>query len=177
MSKSLLALTAEVAEIERKILENNGELTPEIEQMLDLSSGDLRAKVDAYKVILDAFEWRSAQFKSIKDQSAAAQKTFDNLRDRLKDNLKYCAKQIGTDDLRGNDWRFKISTSKPRVVYDDTPIPTYFCKEKVEYVPDRDAIESALRLGENVPGAALEQSESIRVYVNNEPKYVKGDKS
>lgn len=173
--KSLLTLTSEIAAIEQAILANDGELTPEIEKMLDLSTGDMKSKVDSYKHVMDAIDWRAAYFKSIKDQAAAAQKTFDGLKDRLKNNLKFCATKLKTDDLRGHDWRFKISTLKPKIVFDGTPVPPEFCKEVVTktMAPDRDAIEKALLLGEAVPGAAFEEVQSLRSYVNNEPKQVK----
>lgn len=175
--RNLVAIAAHIADIERQILEAGGELTPEIEAAFDLSQGEFSEKIDRYYWMIQACDWRAAQFKSIADQGTAARKNFENVKERLKDRLKLVAKEGDVDELKGVDWRFKISvSSKPKLVFTGEPIPQEWCKEEIKFVPDKERIENALLMGEKVPGVHFEDVQSIRSYPNKGPKLMKESK-
>lgn len=175
-SKSLVALASEIAMLEKEIMEAGGELTPELERLMDLTGGGIAEKVDKYRHVMDAFDTRAMFFKDIENQAYAGRKIFENHKDRLKDNLKYAMKLQGTTELCGNAFRFKLSVSKPKlVIVDEALIPAEYKKDKIVKVVDREAIENDLALGAEIPGVIVEPTDSIRGYVhgNSKPKQVK----
>lgn len=168
-SKSLVDLVRELTEIERQIIEGDGALPPETEQMFDLTHGEIATKVDRYKHVIDALEMRAMHFKAMADEATAARRTFENHRQRLRENLKFAIKSMDTDEVCGHDWRYKLSTLKPRLVIDESQLPRdWFIHETiVQSSPDKEGILKAMQLGEEIPGCTLESSEQLRSYVNH----------
>ena len=165
VSRSLIHLTSEIAALERALLENGGELPADLEAHFDLASGDLREKVDRYRHIIDAFGARADYFAELEKQARDAKKVFENQAERLKANLRRAIEATGQDELLGNDWRYKLTRGKEKLVTTND-LPDTFKKEKVTLEPDKDQIISALEMGFEVPGAALVETTSLRCYVN-----------
>lgn len=149
------------AEIEMLLVEAEGELTPAVEQSL----AQLARKVDDCVFVLDRLEKvaefyveRAAKLERIARAAKAS-------RERLKTYVKAVMEASSTDELLGDDFRFKASTSAPRVVVtDEKLVPMKFLEEKVSLVPNKKLILEALEAGEEVPGAQAEQGKTLRVY-------------
>lgn len=164
-SKNLVQLAAEVASLEHALLESGGELPADLEATFDLTTGDLRNKVDRYHHVIDAFEARARYFEGIERQAKDARKVFENQVERLKANLRHAMTATSEKELLGNDWRYVLAKGKEKLVTNESLPPEYF-REKVTLEPDKDSIRSALEMGFDVPGAALVESASLRAYVN-----------
>jgi hypothetical protein len=165
VNKNLIALAAEVAALERALLESGGELPPDLEATFDLTTGNLRAKVDRYRSVIDAFEARAKYFADLKAQAKAAQETFETQVERLKGRLRHAMTSSGETELQGNDWRYVLAHGKEKLVIKDSLPPEYLI-EKVTLEPDKESIRTALEMGFAVPGAELVESTSLRAYVN-----------
>lgn len=163
---SLVSLVFDITEIERQIVQCDGELTPELEAQFDLTTGDIRSKIDAYKIVSDAFQARAEYFKDSAEQLTHARRLFENQKNRLKENVKFAMKNLNVTELEGNDWRYKLSRGKPALQIDESLLPDGFFKTVETKVVDRVAIEEALALGMTIPGVSMQESESLRVYVN-----------
>ena len=147
-----------------------GELSPELEAEFDLTSGDLRAKIDKYHHVIDAFAARAEYFAQIEASAKAAKKIFENQRERLRQNLRYTMEASGEEELQGNDWRYRLCRGKEKLELDLKSLPPGYMREKVVLEPDREQIATELSMGFEVPGAALVESNSLRAYVNVEAK-------
>lgn len=181
-NKSLVMIASEIAMLEKKVMEANGEITPEIEALMDLSTGNLIEKIDRTRYVMDAFDTRAMYFKDIENQAYAGRKLFENSKDRLKQNLKKSMTMMNTDELCGESYRYKLSISKPKLrVVDEALIPVQYKKEKVTttMVADMELIENDLALGVEIPGVAMERTETLRGYIHgaNKPKQVKESKN
>lgn len=167
VSNSLVAIASRFYDIDRMLIESAGEMTPEIQSFMDLAQGDMADKIDNYKLYIEHLESRAEYFASIERQAYAAAALFKNQVKRMKDNLKTTALQIGTSDLLGNDYRFKVSTSKPKLKIDNAEaIPVKFMEEIISFVPNKGLIEMEIADGKEVPGCKMESTISIRDYVN-----------
>lgn len=165
-NKSLMAITAEVIAVERALIENDGVLPPEIEEQFNLATGDLKDKVDRYWIVLEALDARAGYFKSLAESATAARKMIENKHASLKANLKFTMQQLNLSELEGNDYRYKLSNSKPKLVIDDDALPPGYKKAVQTFVPDKEQIENDLALGMSVPGAHMETVQSLRGYMN-----------
>lgn len=167
MNKPLVALVSEFAELDRLLIESGGELTPEIEQQFMINRDNMRSKVDRYKLYMDHLDARAVYFKDIADQALAAKRLFENHKSRLKENVKYAMSSMDTTELEGDDWRFKLSAPKDKISIDDKLLPEDFKKTEIIKIPDREAVETALMLGEEIPGVTVEKSYQLRSYINH----------
>ena len=165
-NKSLVSLVQELTQIERELIQNEGTLSPESEQLFDLTQGDIKTKVDRYKHVMDAMDARSVYFKERADEMARARKLFESQKERLKSILKYAMTSLDTPELEGYDWRWRLSPLKDKLVIDATELPREYMKEEKIMVPNREAIEGDLLLGKTILGARFESSTMLRSYVN-----------
>ena len=164
-TKNLVHLANRVADLEQALLENDGVLPPELEEQFDLSTGELREKIDRYKYVIDAFESRAEYFKKMEADVKAAKKIFDNQAERLRDRLKYVMNAGGETELVGHDWRFKLSNAKEKLVV-GKEVPDEFMKDVVVREVDKESIITSIKMGFPVAGCELVPSQSMRVYVN-----------
>lgn len=156
--------------LELAIIENGGELTPELEASLTQISLDVAESVDRTHFALDRIEnavgyWKAkaAEYKKIAD-------SLDTAHDRMKNYIKAVMADSGKSDLVGVEVRYKLSRAKPKVVIDEDKLAPAYFKEKLTLVPEKERIKQDLELGVPVDGARLEESFTLRAYPN------KGDK-
>lgn len=165
-NKSLVVLVQEFAEMDRALIESGGELTPDLEAQMSITGENLKGKVDRYKLYMDHLDSRAEYFKAIEYQARDARKLFENHNNSLRAKLKMAMNALGVADLYGNDWRFKLSSAKPKMLINEDELDPKYKKEVTTLVPDKERIEMDLTLGITVPGATLESTQSLRGYVH-----------
>jgi len=166
VSTSLLAIQDQYNRIMQVIIENGGELTPELEaalQDIELNRAD---KVDSYKAVMDKMDVEEILWKERAAEFQTVARACRNVKERLKVNIKALMSSSMVTDVSGNYWRFKLSNSKDSVeITDSREIPAKYCTEKVELVPDKAMILVALQSGEQIDGVVLKKGTSLRSYV------------
>jgi hypothetical protein len=163
--KSLVALAQESAEIERIIIESDGELTPELEKALTINEINLPDKVEGYHNIIQRVELMSEHYKRQVEFYARLKKSCDNFETALKENIKTAMRITNTSEIAGNSIVYKLTNSNPKlIVFDEKVLPQEYKKEVVETVIDNKKIKDHLVAGLNVDGARLEPTDSLRKF-------------
>lgn len=165
-NKSLVSIVNQAMDIERVLMESGGEITESIELALAVNSKELAEKVDGYHMVIERFEALETHYKSRSDFFKTISGQCKSVVNRLKDNIKFAMQEMGAEEIRGNDMRFKLSPTQGRLVIEDPEmIPVEFKTEIVETKIDEKSIKEALKSSE-VPGAKLEPGFSLRTYAN-----------
>jgi len=163
--KSLIALAKESAEIERIIIESEGELTPDVEQALAVSEITLPDKVEGYHNILERVELMTEHYKRQAEFFAKLKKSCENFEKALKENIKTAMRITKTDEIQGNTIVYKLCPSTPSlVVFDKEALPAEYKKQVVETVVDNKRIKEHLSAGLSVDGARLDPTDSLRKF-------------
>jgi len=165
-NKSLVQIVHDSIDIEKLLMESEGEMTPEIEKALAITEASLTDKVDGYVHIIERFEAlathykdRAEFFKTVSGRCATAAKVLQN-------NIKYAMSQMSVFELKGNDMRFKIAPTSGTVIIDDEEmIPVEFKEQVMQTKVKTKELKEALAKGE-VTGARLEPGFSLRMYAN-----------
>lgn len=172
---SLVKIVNEVALIEQKLIESEGQVTPEIEALLLVNAELLPDKIDSYSHIMERFEAISDYYENRSLFFAKAASRCEQAKERLKENIKLAMKTLNVDELSGQDVRFKLQPVKSRVVIeDDSLIPKDYKKEVIKYEIKKERLRGDLEIGP-VPGAKLEKSYSLKTYAATPAK--KGKKN
>ena len=153
--------------IESSLSENNGELTDELDGAFELTNEALADKVDSYAFVMDRCNSMEEEYLAKAAVLGRIAKGYARLRDSLETRLKLASKQLG-DELIGNDWRFKVSTTEGKLIVDlpaEKLPPEYVTMETVFSVNTK-ALKNDLKLGLEVNGARIEKGQSIRRYPN-----------
>lgn len=149
------------------LVETGGEMTPEIEAALINIDSRTPDKIDAYAIIMERMDMESKYWKDKAKYMSAVGKACENVKEKLRSNIKYAMQELGKRELAGRDVRFVLSPSKPTLVIKEEFLDAKYFKTEVVKTPDKKAIEEALLLGEDVEGAMVVESYSLRQYANS----------
>lgn len=174
MSDSLLKQINDQNDLMAKLIESDGELTEDMEKALATLETSVPAKLDSYYLIMERLEAEAEYFKSRAEEFSMAAKQMTAARDRLKKNIKFAMENSGVAELAGNDYRFTLSKSKPRLIIQDELVPDDYKVEVVTIEIEKDRIADHLREGLVIPGCRFEPVMSFRSSVNK--KLLKGKK-
>ena len=159
--RSLAQLVEMSVSVERALIEAGGELTPEVESLLNVVAAELPAKVDSYKAVMDRLSLAGDYYADKAKDYQTAAKSCAKAVERLKDNIKFAMRSLDAKTVEGLDNKFTLTEMASKVVLTDV-VPKQFMREVTKFEPDLDAIRSALVMGDNLPFARLQEVHALR---------------
>lgn len=158
---TLFNITAEQRRINDLLMENGGELTPELEEALIINAENFAIKVDGYATSIHKFESLAEAADAEIKRITAIKKSATNSAKRLKEALTYGMDVMGIDkaEIGLNKLSFRNTTAVN--ITDETLIPAQFIK--VETSPDKAAIKKALQSGILVEGTELVTNRNLQI--------------
>jgi hypothetical protein len=163
---SLIRALTEANSIDLKLAESGGEITPEIQELMDIVDLSIPEAIDRereFLLRLEAFEneWRT-RLKPVQKQPATLKKIRENRERAIKE---LCA-QAGKTELVGNDYVLCVTPIKPRLAIDPDKIPEKYKRTVTVVEIDEEMIEQDLHLGLAVEGAELKPNFQLRFKLN-----------
>lgn len=161
MIPALYKISQEQLRINEALMENGGELTPELEEALIINENNFAVKVENYIASIHHFdalvEAADAEIKRI----TAIKKAAFNASRGLKDNLTNGMAVMGLEkaDIGLNKLSFRHSTAV--TVTDESKIPP--CYIKVETKVDKESLKRDLKAGLVIEGAALTTNKTLQI--------------
>ena len=160
---TLYGITNEMQQLLRLIEENEGEMTPEIENALAISEDNFAAKSEDYGHAILNLKAMAAAAKAEKERLATLQRFYENTYNRLDTALKAAMVATGHDKVETPTMRLSLRHSTATEVDDLDQVPAEYKTTKVEVVADKTAIKKAIQSGESVPGAHLVENVSLQI--------------
>ena len=158
---TLYNISADFLRIVEALQENDGELTPEIEEALLVNDQNFIAKTENYIeaiAMMEAYEQlaadREKEFQAKKRKAANAKR-------RLKERLQYAMELMGRDKVEIGLNKLSLRESLSVNITDEARIPAYYIK--VETKINKDSIRRDLKAGIAVEGAELLTTKSIQI--------------
>jgi hypothetical protein len=143
------------------IEEAEGEITPEIENQLAINEKELQEKSIAYLEIIKQKERFVADIDAEIKRLQALKKQNSNLVSFLKDRLLNAVNLFG--DFTVGTLTFGKRKSTKLKITDEQRIDTKFTKRELVITPDKMKIKEAIKSGETVQGAELEENYSLKI--------------
>lgn len=161
--KSLFRLSNELLEIEQILVEQGGELTPELEAAHVKSLAESKQKVTDYCLFLDHIHHQKAFIMQQIENAESHIKRLEALELRLEGMSILALENSNKDKLEGFNGRF-IGTRRSASVdiYDDTLIPKDYVKIETKEKISKEMIKEALDSGKEVPGARIIEKKNFR---------------
>lgn len=153
-----------------QLIQNEGEITEEMEKDLIIRETNLPLKIDGYYHRMQRLKGEIQYFQSRAKEIQAIIKIFQNGEKWLKTNLATSMETLGVNELLGDQKRFAKKKCKSKLIIDEDSLPAKYLKEEVVYSADKDLIREKLEAGEKITGAKLEESYSITPYNNTKGK-------
>lgn len=113
---NLFQISAELNEIYDIIEENDGEITPEIEERLNIAEGNFKGKIDDYVSLIRILEGQVDQCAEEAKRIAKVKKSKENLKTRLSNFVIKAIEQFGDTSKSGTKYvdfgTYKVSARK-----------------------------------------------------------------
>lgn len=141
----------------------NEEVAPEdVSDTLESITDAIEVKAEGYAAVIKTLEAESAALKVEKDRIAKRQTSLDNNAKRLKQHLQDELTKVDMKKVKGNLFTVSIQKNPASLKVDVDKLPEqYFVPQPPK--PDNASVKEALKNGENVEGAELVQTESLRI--------------
>lgn len=161
MNKSLYEISTEALAISQAL--EDGELTPELEADLIINQQDLQNKAVNYGFVIKDKEATigaiDEEIKRLQALKKSQQRVIDEMKGRVSQAMKiYHVDEIKIPVLKIN---FRASESVEVVNFDQ--LPDKFKRTKTVVEANKTKIKEALKNGESVDGAILQQNQNLQI--------------
>ena len=158
---NLFNIKQEYINLVNTIIDNNGELSPELSQALVINETELKEKAINYGYVIRSFEYENdiidAEIKRLKSLKEQKEKAIQKLKDAVSDAMNlYGIEKVESPAL-------KLSFRKSESVEISENLDKRFMIEKVTLQPDKVAIKEAIKKGEQVEGAVLFINQNLQI--------------
>lgn len=131
----------------------DGELTPELEQALQITEQNLHDKAVNYGYVIKTIESEvdiiDAEIKRLQE----LKRSRSNAVEKLKSNITEAMELFGVTEVKAPT--FKLSFRKSESIECDEFVDSNYCTVKTSIAPDKVAIKQAIKEGKDVVGARL----------------------
>lgn len=158
---SLYQISIEQQIINEKLFENDGELTPELEELMAINEGNLAVKSEDYLVAMADINAMMQRAKDEKKRIDAYIKRCERSVEAMKNRLATALQQFGYDKYEVGTHKLSFRQSDSVVIDDINALP----REYVVYEPtaNKNEIKQALKAGVAIEGARLEIKKNIQI--------------
>jgi len=146
-------------------LVENSEVPAEmLKTSLQEIEGKFQEKAESICKVIKSIELEAKGIKEEEKRLSDRRKALENNVKNLKEYLDGSMKSAGIKKIKGNIFTLSIQKNPLSVnILDKNSIPSLYKEEIISIKIDKAAIKEILKNGEGVPGARLEQGESLRI--------------
>lgn len=163
MKETLYSITEEYLALMDEIEQNEGELTEEMAERLNINEENYISKLEAYAQCIANYKAEAEACKQQAEHFAKRAKSAEGNAQRLKDTIVYFMTATGRGKESAGAFKFSIRESKAVDIIDEQLIPISFKKYETKETICKTDIKKAIEDGEEVPGAAIKVNKSITI--------------
>jgi len=163
MKLSLYEIEKSQLEVVEQLIENGGELTPEIEELLKLNAENLTTKGTNYGFLIKQLTGECSIIDSEIDRLDALKKSRTKSIEKLKNNLSVAMQVFGVDKIESPVLKISFRASESVEIDDVDSIPAKFMVTKTTTAPDKIAIKTAIKAGELTIGAHIQVNQNLQI--------------
>lgn len=161
----LYEITAELEDVAGELIENGGELTPELEARLDAAEGALHAKVERCALVVQQLQAHAEMARTESRRLADLASTRARAADRLKEYVQSQLEIAGVRKVEGDlatVWVQKNGRPSINWTRDVDELPDAYRRIRIE--PDTNAAYDNWKAGAQLPdGFTVEQGHHLRI--------------
>jgi hypothetical protein len=155
------------AQIEEKLIESEGEVTPEINELLALKNWDqgmLESETDLLAMSLERMGQLAQYYKDQIEHLEKLVKGLEQAEERMALEIKGMLEKLNLEAVEGQYKRFSLRRTPPKVeILDESAIPQEFKELKITEMIKKKAIGEALKAGEELHWARLTSGHSLSI--------------
>jgi hypothetical protein len=161
MKVTLYQIEQEYINLAETLIENGGELTPELETQLTITKDQLQNKGVCYGMVIKDIEAENDVIDTEIKRLTELKKSRSKAIDRLKDNLSQAMQLFELEEIKTPLININFRSSQSVEV--DVNLDQKYVKTTVSTAPDKVAIKEAIKSGVEVTGARLVTNQNIQI--------------
>lgn len=160
---NLFNITSEYRQLEAALIENEGELTEQLEQALQINQDQLQAKGISYGYVIKSIESEIDIIDAEIKRLASLKKVRENASDRLRTTLQAAMECFGVLELKTPTLKISFRKSESVNITDMDALPRNFITVKTTEMPNKADIKAALKEGKVIEGAELVLNNNLQI--------------
>lgn len=161
MRQTLYNITEDQRLINAMLEENGGELTPEIEEAMQITEDNFLDKAEAYGATITEYDAQAEACDAEIKRLLSYKRTCQNVSRRMKERLSEAMRAFHRENVTAGTFRFSFRKSTAVVVENEDMIPDEFFK--MERTLCKKELKDALKAGDIIVGAKLETRQTIQM--------------
>lgn len=163
INKSIYHIQSEHLQLMRVIEENEGEITPELNEQLELTKEQFEDKAVSYGYLMKHINDESVIIKNEIDRLNKILASKDKLETELKERLTDAMINFGIDKVSKNNLTLSFRKSEILVIDPETEIPTEYIKTSVTTSSDKVKMKSDVKAGKVIPGVSILEKKNLQI--------------
>ena len=160
---NIFKIQAEYQQIVNELIENGGELTPELELAMQITKDNFHSKSENYAFITRQFDAEMDIIDNEIKRLQQAKKTREKAIDRLKANIEMAMNTFEVDKIETPLIKISFRKSESVEVEDVNNLPALYKVVKVSETADKLKIKDAIKAGETIEGCYLKTNRNIQI--------------
>lgn len=160
---NLYQIEKQYFDLTEQLIELDGELTPELEQALDITLSEFETKSIAYAHVIRRLDAECDIIDSEIKRLQSIKRSRESALERLKMRIKTAMETFGMDKVQTPTLKLSFRKSESVEVEDVNALPSMYKTIKVTEAPDKTLIKESLKLGKEIPGARLVTNNNLQI--------------
>ena len=161
--KSIFKIQQEYQEIVNELIDNGGELTPEIELALQINKDNFHSKSENYAYITKQFDGEMDIIDNEIKRLQQAKKSREKTIQRLKDTIELAMLTFDIDKIETPLIKISFRKSESVEVTDVNDLPNEYKVIKVTETADKFKIKDALKSGVFISGCSIKSNRNLQI--------------
>ena len=142
---------------------SEGELTPELEQALQINETELKEKAVNYGFVIRGYEYNNTCIDNEIKRLQELKKRNTNVVNRLENSISEAMKLYGIEKVESPTLKLSFRKSESTEIVNEAQIDDKFMTIKTTVTPNKTAIKEAIKNGEVVEGAVLVTNFNLQI--------------
>ena len=160
---NIYKIETEYRDIISVLVENGGELTPEIEQALQINQKDLYRKSESYAYAIKELDGEIDIIKSEIERLQALISKRDKSISRMKETVLKAMELYEIEKIETPMIKISVRESEAVEVINEAQIPDIYFAEKTTKTLSKTMIKEAIKSGASIDGAIIKINKSLQI--------------
>jgi hypothetical protein len=146
-----------------EVINNEGEITPELETALTINKEQLQSKAVDYCYVIKQLDYDCEQIDNEIARLNKLKKVRSNLTDRLKNTVSSAMQLYDVEKIETPLIKLSFRNSESVEITNEQQLDACFIVTKMVSTPDKKAIKDAIKSGMFVEGATISYNKNLQI--------------
>ena len=146
-----------------EVINNDGEITPELETALTINKEQLQSKAIDYSCVIKQLDSDCEQIDAELKRLQQLKKVRTNLAERLKDTISNAMNLYEVEKIETPLIKLSFRNSESVEITNESQLDACFIVTKTVSTPDKKAIKDAIKSGVFVEGATISYNKNLQI--------------